>query len=158
MEFNGTFLVSVISFVIFVFLMNKVLYSPMRKIVTERREFIDGNLSSADVNNKKVGELSAKRDERLDDAKNDARSKYVDSVNQFKSEKNDIIVKAQGDANDELNKAFNDLNVISNETKEGLKAHMTDLANDIIEKVLGYRSEVQGFDNDKINEILYHQK
>ena len=33
---------------------------------------------------------------------------------------------------------------------------MTDLANDIVEKVLGYRSEVQGFDNDTVNDILYH--
>ena len=45
--------------------------------------------------------------------------------------------------------------LISNEAKEGLKSKMTDLANDIAEKVLGYRSEVQGFDNDKVNDILY---
>ena len=157
MEFNGTFLASVLSFIIFVYLMNKVLYAPMRKIVTERHEFIEGNLSSADENHKKADELSAERNEKLDDAKNEARSKYVDSVNQFKSEKNDIVSKAQDDAKDELNQAYDNLNNVSNETKEGLKAHMTDLANDIVEKVLGYRSEVPGFDNDKVNEILYHQ-
>ena len=32
---------------------------------------------------------------------------------------------------------------------------MNDLANDIVEKVLGYRSEVQGFNDDAVNEILY---
>ena len=32
---------------------------------------------------------------------------------------------------------------------------MTDLANDIVEKMIGYRSEVQGFDNDAVNRILY---
>ena len=27
--------------------------------------------------------------------------------------------------------------------------------NDIVEKMIGYRSEVQGFDNDAVNRILY---
>ena len=36
-----------------------------------------------------------------------------------------------------------------------MKGRMTDLANDIVEKMIGYRSEVQGFDNDAVNRILY---
>ena len=47
------------------------------------------------------------------------------------------------------------INNVSNETKEALKGRMTDLANDIVEKMIGYRSEVQGFDNDTVNRILY---
>jgi flagellar biosynthesis/type III secretory pathway protein FliH len=45
---------------------------------------------------------------------------------------------------------------ISNETKDALKSSMTDLANDIVEKVIGYRSEVQGFDGKTVDEILYN--
>ena len=45
---------------------------------------------------------------------------------------------------------------MSNEVKANLRDRMADLANDIVEKVLGYRSEVQGFDNDTVNKILYH--
>ena len=71
------------------------------------------------------------------------------------NEKNQIVAKAQDETNSELSQAYENLNNVSNETKEGLKWRMTDLANDIVEKVLGYRSEVQGFDNDKINEILW---
>ena len=33
---------------------------------------------------------------------------------------------------------------------------LNDLANDIVEKVLGYRSEVAGFDDEAVNKILYH--
>lgn len=155
MEFNGTFLASIISFIIFVFLMNKVLYAPMGKIVKERQNFIDSNLESAEANEKRADELSHERDNKLHDAKNDARSKYIDSVNEFKNEKSQLVAKAQDETNNELNQAYENLNNVSNETKEGLKWRMTDLANDIVEKVLGYRSEVQGFDNDKINEILW---
>ena len=155
MEFNGTFLASIVSFIVFVFLMNKVLYAPMGKIVKERQSFIESNLESADANHKRADELSQEREDKLSGAKNDAREKYVESVNGFKNEKTQLVAKAQDETNGELAQAYENLNNVSNETKEGLKWRMTDLANDIVEKVLGYRSEVQGFDNDKINEILW---
>ena len=156
MEFNGTFLASIVSFIVFVFLMNKVLYAPMGKIVKERQSFIDSNLQSADANHKRADELSQEREDKLSGAKNDARTKYVESVNGFKNEKTQLVAKAQDETNGELAQAYENLNNVSNETKEGLKWRMTDLANDIVEKVLGYRSEVQGFDNDAVDKILYH--
>lgn len=155
MEFNATFLASIISFLIFVFLMNKILYSPMEKIVKERQKFIDENFNSADENYKKADGLEHQREEKLVGAKNEARSKYNDSVNGFKAQKADILKQAQDKTNAELEEEYQKLNNISNDTKEGLKGRMTDLANDIVEKVLGYRSEVQGFDNDEVNRILY---
>lgn len=156
MEFNGTFLASIISFLVFVYLMNKVLYAPILKVVTERREFIDGNYNAADLNNKKADELSLERDEKLVGAKNDARINYVNSLNGFKEQKANIIQEAQKNVDEELNQAFVGLNNLSNEAKESLKGRMSELANDIVEKVLGYRSEVQGFDNDAVDRILYH--
>ena len=155
MEFNATFLASIISFLVFVFLMNKILYSPMEKIVKERQKFIDENFNSADANYKKAGGLEHQREEKLVGAKNEARSKYNVSVNGFKAQKADILKQAQDKTNAELEEEYQKLNNISNDTKEGLKGRMTDLANDIVEKVLGYRSEVQGFDNDEVNRILY---
>lgn len=155
MEFNATFLASIISFLVFVFLMNKILYSPMEKIVRERQKFIDENFNSADENYKKADGLEHQREEKLVGAKNEARSKYNDSVNGFKAQKADILKQAQDKTNAELEEEYQKLNNISNDTKEGLKGRMTDLANDIVEKVLGYRSEVQGFDNDEVNRILY---
>ena len=155
MEFNGTFLASIVSFIVFVFLMNKVLYAPMGKIVKERQSFVEGNLESAEANHKRADELSQEREDKLSGAKNDAREKYVESVNGFKNEKTQLVAKAQDETNGELAQAYENLNNVSNETKEGLKWRMTDLANDIVEKMIGYRSEVQGFDNDTVNRILY---
>ena len=156
MEFNGTFFVSIISFVVFVFLMNKILYTPMQKILAERKLFIEENYNSAESNNQKGKELASKREEQIFNAKNDARTRYNNIISEFKEQKNSIVEQAKNQANENLAKAYEQLENISNEATEGLKAKMTDLANDIVEKVLGYRSEVQGFDNDTINKILYH--
>lgn len=155
MEFNATFLVTIISFIIFVFLMNKILYEPMLRIVAQRRAFVDENLQAADENHKKVDAISAQKEEKLKGARNDAKSKYSKSVDAYKSQKDDIVKQAQASAEGEFNRAYERLINLSNETKEGLKSRMTDLANDIVEKVIGYRSEVQGFNNDEVNKILY---
>ena len=155
MEFNATFLASIISFLVFVFLMNKILYAPMEKIVRERQSFIDDNFNSADENYKKADGLEHQREERLVGAKDEARTKYNDSISGYKAQKGEIVKQAQEESNNELAQANEQLNNVSNETKEGLKGRMTDLANDIVEKVLGYRSNVQGFDNDEVNKILY---
>ena len=117
MEFNATFLASIISFLVFVFLMNKILYSPMEKIVKERQKFIDENFNSADENYKKADGLEHQREEKLVGAKNEARSKYNDSVNGFKVQKADILKQAQDKTNAELEEEYQKLNNISNDTK-----------------------------------------
>lgn len=155
MEFNGTFFITILSFVVFVFLMNKILYEPVLKIVAQRRAFIDDNLQVAEENHKKVGEISAQKDEQLKDARNEARVKYSEAVSEYKLRKDDIVQQAQKEAEEEFNKAYEELVNLSNQAKEGLKVRMTDLANDVVEKVIGYRSEVQGFNNDEVNRILY---
>jgi F-type H+-transporting ATPase subunit b len=158
MEFNGTFFVSIISFLVFVFIMNKLLYEPVHKIVKERNDFINGNYDVANANNAKADELDENRNKKIIEAKEDGRGKYNELLAKFKEQRTDIVKNAQAKTHEELEKAYSDLSNVSNEAKENLKWKMTDLANDIVEKVLGYRSEVQGFDNDKINNILYNEK
>lgn len=156
MEFNGTFFVTIISFLVFVFVMNRILYLPIRKIVTERNIFISDNYDSANINNKKTEEISSDIENSLINAKEDARLKYNELLEQFKEQKTNIITNAQQDSIAKTEQAYGNLNNISNEAKESLKTKMTDIANDIVEKVLGYRSEIQGFDENSVNNILYH--
>ena len=54
MEFNGTFLATIITFIVFVFLMNKILYAPVLNIMEERRRVIDGNYQTASDNDTKT--------------------------------------------------------------------------------------------------------
>ena len=156
MEFNGTFFVTIISFLVFVFMMNKLLYEPVRKIVKERNDFISSNYSIAEENNTKADTLTKEHDEKIVTAKEDARTKYNELVNEFKEQKSEIVKDAQEKSRNEIEQAYAQINSISNETRESLKGRLNELASDIVEKVLGYRSDVHEFDNDSINSILYH--
>ena len=156
MEFNGTFLATIITFIMFVFLMNKVLYAPILSIMEERRNVINGNYKEAEDNKVRSDGLVEERDAKLAEAKDEAKGKYNEGVDGFKEQRAEIVSKAQETATDELGRSEQELESLSNEVKEGLKCQMNDLANDIVEKVLGYRSEVVGFDDEAVNKILYH--
>ena len=157
MEFNGTFLATIVTFIVFVCLMNKILYAPVLNIMEERKRVIDGNYQTASDNDTKSEELANQKEAKLDEAKNDARGKYVDALNDFKSKRADLVNDAQSVAHEELERSRAAREKLSNEAKQGLKNRMTELANDITEKVLGYRSEINGFDNDVVDRVLWRE-
>ena len=156
MEFNATFLATIVSFIVFVLLMNKILYAPILNVMEQRKTFIDGNYDDAKKNEAKIEKLVQKKEEKLLEAKNEAKEIFNESVDEFKAQKDKIVEEAQAEAKEEIEQSRIDLENISNEAKEALKGSMTDLANDIVEKVIGYRSEVQGFDGRTVDEILYN--
>lgn len=136
--------------------MNKILYEPINKIVAEREVFIDSNLRSADEIHKQAEAIALQKDEKLQKARNDARNHYSEAVTGFKAQKESLVISAKQETDAELGKAYEELNNLSNDAKASLKGRMNELANDISEKILGYRSEIQGFDDDAINRILYN--
>ena len=157
MEFNGTFFATIITFIVFVFIMNKILYAPILGIMEQRESVINGNYKIADENNTKVKILSEEKEEKLDNAKVEARDNYLRTIKEYKSKKSDIISDAQNSSIENIEKANTELDNLSNEVKNGLKGYMNDLAEDIVEKVIGYRSNIDEFDNSKVDEVLWGQ-
>lgn len=158
MEFNGTFLATIVTFLVFVYVMNKILYAPILRIMEERENFINSNYKTAEENNTKSEALTEERKEKLDNAKDEAREKYLETIEEYKSQKADTVSEAQAVSKENIDNANAELANISNDVKNGLKGYMNDLANDIVEKVIGYRSSAQGFDDAKVDEVLWSQK
>ena len=57
MEFNGTFIVTIITFIIFIVVMNKILYAPILRIMEERKNFIEDNYNEAQHNTSQSEEI-----------------------------------------------------------------------------------------------------
>lgn len=157
MEFNGTFLATIITFIMFVILMNQILYAPILGIMEKRRTIIDENYKSAQDNDAKSAELVAEKEEKLFQAKDEAKGKYNETVDKFKAQRDETVTNAQVSAKEELERSGIELENVSNDVKNSLKGSMTDLANDIVEKVIGYRSDVQGFDEEVVNKVLWEK-
>ena len=57
LEFDGTFIFALISFIIFVLMMNIILYKPITKIMDERQKFYDKNKNTADLSKQRTDEV-----------------------------------------------------------------------------------------------------
>lgn len=97
MEFNATFLILIISFIIFVLLMNKILYKPLENIVQERENFIKDNYSNAQKADSKSDSLLKQKAEILAEAKLNAKS----SMNKALEEANRASIEMLKNAKDE---------------------------------------------------------
>lgn len=65
MEFNATFFVTAISFIVFTFIMNKIFYAPLTKVIDEREEFINNAVTEAKDNTNQAENLLKNKEETL---------------------------------------------------------------------------------------------
>lgn len=137
MEFNATFLASMISFILFVFVMNGIFYNPIRKIILDRKSYIDGQIGDATSTNQKAEGILKDKDEKIKSAQVDARDLIAKGVESVKASNQDNISKKQSEANSEIENRKNILLDEKNSVKSELKANVSDLAKIISGKIFG---------------------
>ena len=74
LEFDGTFIFAFLSFIIFVLIMNLILYRPITKIMEERQKFYDKNKNTVIESKKKAEDILQKKEEEILSAKLEASS------------------------------------------------------------------------------------
>lgn len=154
MEFNATFLVSAMSFVVFTILMNMVFYKPLQKIVEKRQRFLDYNFYLAKSNADKSEALLKDRDDKL----NDAFARAKDLINE-KSEganiqKDEQTAKARKESQKHLDKSRLYFKNATNSANEELKGQVVTLAQAISDKFLVNHDKIENVDNDLINKYM----
>lgn len=88
MEFNATFLVSVISFIVFTILMNMIFYAPISKIIEERDKLVSDTLNDAAKKQSEADRLNSEREQKLSEASDEGRkiiSETIDGANKESS-------------------------------------------------------------------------
>ena len=82
MEFNATFLVSAISFIIFTVIMNKIFYKPLESVMDERQRVINDAKSDALNSDNRANAILKDRDERLNKSLAESKKIVADKVNE----------------------------------------------------------------------------
>lgn len=154
MEFNATFLVSFVSFIVFVLVMNQILYKPLDKIVRERKQFVDGNYNDANDATQKATALIKDRADRIAKAGSDARKVMVDITDSAKDEKAQLCASAKNVANEEVKAKKEELASTSSQVSDELKGQVVGIAETISSKILGENVNIQNADYDAINKIM----
>ena len=154
MEFNATFFVSGISFIVFAIVMNIVMYNPLAKVVEQRKKYIDGNYEDADNANQKATGLIKDRAEKIAQAGSDARKVIVSKTDEAKLKKAEVCSNAKNEANDEIRNKKNKLKNTSITVSNELKQHVKGIAETISSKILGENSTIAEVDENVINNIM----
>ncbi len=154
MEFNATFIVSAISFIIFVVLMNIILYAPLQKVVEDRKKTVDNNYNEANANSEKSTALLKDRADKILKAGQDAKSVINAKSNDANIKRDEITQSAKEESlkNIEANREYFDN--ATQEAKEVLKANVVGLAQSISDKFLGSDEKIIGVDNELIDKIM----
>ena len=153
-EFNATFLVAMISFVVFIIIMNAILYKPILSIIEERQAYIDKNNNDAIDSKNKIQNILDDKEKRLNEAS--AKSKKIISERVQKENENltAITEKTKAESLADISSAKDELLNESIQTTEVLKTNIKDLAEKISEKILGENFAIENFDNEIIDKVL----
>lgn len=154
LDFDGTFLVILISFLIFAFVMHKVFYLPVRKVIQEREEYIGFNFEEAKKTTVNAEKFIDEYNQKIHSAKLSGQKALDDYVNAGKKEKNKIVIEATKKAEQEINTAKELLTNEKNNAIESLKADVVPLAQQIVSKVLNAEVSISGVNHDKVNKLL----
>lgn len=137
MEFNATFIVSAISFVIFSIIMNVIFYKPLQKIVEKREAFIAETTKEAKKNTKKSEEILFNKSKKVENTKFEAKKNISQKADEVQKQKAVMAADAQQKASDEIQKAKDVLETSKAEAQSTLEQEAQKLAQDISAKILG---------------------
>lgn len=137
MEFNATFIVSAISFIVFTLIMNAIFYKPLSKIAAERQKFVDDTLEEAKFYNKKSEAILKDKERKIEKTKHDAKKIILDKSDEAKSQKAGLTAEAQQKAVSQIESAKADLHQAKDNAQEILSEEAKKIAQNIATKILG---------------------
>ena len=136
---NETLIVQVISFLIFLFIINRIMFRPLRSIVAERQSHIEHLRQDIVAAGKKFESLINQMEEQEASVKMEAfmqKKKLEEAGNRQADE---IFVSTRKAITAEKNKALMEVDAQVLEAKKYIKRESETLAQSIIEKVLDRR-------------------
>ncbi len=152
MEFDATFLISVISFIVFVFIMNKIFYAPILKIMQERQHLVDENFNSArEVKNETLTQIKL-HDNELEKTREEARNTVASESKRIKQENAKAIAEFRSELMENISKEKENLKESALEAKEELKDDAVNIAKSISEIILGDEIKSEAINKNQIKE------
>ena len=153
-EFNATFLIAMVSFVLFIIIMNKILYKPILSIVNEREAYIDGNNKAALDSKSKIKNILDDKEKRLNDAAMKSKQLIAERDQTENENSAKLAEEAKAKSLSDINSAKENLKNEANKTKEILKTNVVDLAESISSKILGETIAIDTINDELINREL----
>ncbi|MBE7706887.1 MAG: ATP synthase F0 subunit B [Cyanobacteria bacterium SIG30] len=136
MEFDATFIVSIVSFILFVLIMNKILYKPILDIIEKRKLYFEENKDLTQTNNNKTQAILEACEEKISSAKNVSRNITSSGLLDAKTKKDEIIKNAKDISFRKNKEKINKVLEEKEQLKEELNSKTDELSDLIVSKIL----------------------
>lgn len=134
-EFNATFLVAMLSFSVFIIIMNAIFYNPILSIIKKRDEYIESNYQNSKEHNEKAQLLDKEYEEKLNDAKENGRHKVALALENAQKKSFEKTQKAKEDIRNDIQIKKDELTAEKNELQKKLESEsVQDIAQTIVSK------------------------
>lgn len=136
-EFNATFLVAMLSFVVFIMIMNAIFYRPILNIMRKRDEYINSNYDEAKELSEQAEKLDVKKSETIQQTQNECRTEIKNVVENAQGLASKNVQDARTEVKNEIQLKKDSL-VRESEALEGVlkSSVVTDLASSITSKFM----------------------
>ena len=135
MEFNATFFVVLISFLLFTYFMNKILYVPISNIIEKRNGVIKSEYDKAKVADEEAAVLKKQKEDILLTSNNEARRYVAEKVDTANSEAKELLLEAKHNSIKNLEIHRDVIAKKSDEVKDKLDKVIETLSEEIVSKV-----------------------
>lgn len=136
-EINVTLLIQMVSFLVFLFLMNLVLYRPIRAMLAKRSEFIAQQQGMVDSVDAAAVAASQEISTKIQQARKDGRQKIQDLKAVAYGEEKDLLQKAVGQAGKQIQDMRAEIAKDVATAREQLRAQVQSFSVELAKKILG---------------------
>lgn len=154
MEFNATFFVTAISFIVFTFIMNKIFYAPLTKVIDEREDFINKTVAEAKDSTSQAENLLKNKEETLSATVEKSRKIVTSAAEKASSDGEVLTDEAKRQARLKIEDGKINVTKEKEAAQNELKSKVKDLAEIIASKVLQSETRIENVDNELIDRIL----
>ena len=136
LDFDITILYQMVGFFVLLFILNRLLYKPLQKLLAEREERIDGNIAHTDKLNKEIEEGLVDYDVKLKEAAVRGLEERAKLRAEGAVKQKEILEAAGAEVSHDLTVMRNELGASRAEALAGLKDEVKSLSRNVAEKLL----------------------
>lgn len=153
LKFDWNMLFTLINILFFYFIMKKVLFKPIQKVIAKRQEIVDSEIEDARKTNALADEKLADYESRIANVDNEAKQIISDAKDTAKVEYDKIITRAEADAATIKAEAKKQMEAEAESSRRAAKEELATLALAAAEKVVGKSIDAKT-DSDIFDEFL----
>lgn len=154
-EFNATFLVAMLSFVVFIMIMNAIFYNPILSIMRKREDYINSNYSNAKEFSNKAEEYNNQRNSKIKETQDKCRHNIKNIVDAAHSDANEKTQAVREQSKIEIQSKKDMLAGEEENLKNTIKSTVVkDLASSITSKILGQKTPEVTLKYDVVNKVM----